>query len=120
MAVAALGVMAYAEAQGASLAVARTVGFVTFSLTHIFAALSYRQPEATFFRRETFDNRTLNLALLASLVATLLPTGGGMLSRWLGLVELSFEGLVLCAAAASLTLWVSEGYKWLAYRRGRG
>jgi Ca2+-transporting ATPase len=119
MAVAALGVMAYAEAQGASLPLARTLGFVTFSLTHIFAALSYRHPEATFFRRETFDNRGLNLALLASLVATLLPTGGGMLSRWLGLVELSFEGLVLCAAAASLTLWVSEGYKWVAYRRGK-
>jgi hypothetical protein len=32
---------------------------------------------------------------------------------------LSFEGLVLCAAAASLTLWVSEGYKWVAYRRGK-
>ena len=117
MAVAALGVMAYAERQGASMPLTRTVGFVTFSLTHLFAALSYRHPEATFFRRETFDNRVLNLALLVSLVTTLLPAGGGMLTRWLGLVELSFEGLVLCAAAASLTLWVSEAYKRVAYRR---
>ena len=99
------------------LAVARTVGFVTFSLTHLYAALSYRHPAASVFRRETFDNRALNLALLFSLLMILLPTEVGFLSRGMNLVSLSFEGWLLCAGVASLTLWVSEGYKWVAYRR---
>ena len=118
MTVATLGLMAFLEGRGESLAVARTVGFVTFSLTHLYAALSYRHPAASVFRRETFDNRALNLALLFSLLMILLPTEVGFLSRGMNLVSLSFEGWLLCAGVASLTLWVSEGYKWVAYRRG--
>ena len=117
MTVATLGLMAFLEGRGESLAVARTVGFVTFSLTHLYAALSYRHPAASVFRRETFDNRALNLALLFSLLMILLPTEVGFLSRAMNLVSLSFEGWLLCAGVASLTLWVSEGYKWVAYRR---
>ena len=52
-----------------------------------------------------------------SLLMILLPTEVGFLSRAMNLVSLSFEGWLLCAGVASLTLWVSEGYKWVAYRR---
>jgi P-type Ca2+ transporter type 2C len=117
MAVAALGLMALAESRGASLEAVRTVGFITFSLTHLYAALSYRNPDRSVFHRETFDNRNLNLALLFSFLAIYLPTEIGFLSRAMGLVGLSFEEWLVCAAVASLTLWVSEGYKWLTRAR---
>jgi Ca2+-transporting ATPase len=117
MAVAALGLMALAESRGASLEAVRTVGFITFSLTHLYAALSYRNPDRSVFHRETFDNRNLNLALLFSFLAIYLPTEIGFLSRALGLVGLSFEEWLVCAAVASLTLWVSEGYKWVTRAR---
>ena len=94
-----------------------TVGFVTFSLAHIFAALSYRDPGHSVFRRETFNNRNLNLALLIAFLATFLPTEVGFLNRIMGLVSLSFDQWLWCAAFASLTLWVSEGYKWIARRQ---
>jgi Ca2+-transporting ATPase len=119
MAVAALGVMWYFEQMGASVEEVRTLGFVTFSLTHIYAALSYRNPNQNVFTRETFNNRNLNLALLMSLLAIYLPTVLGFLSRSLELVELPFEGWLFCALVASLTLWVSEGYKLVARRSNR-
>jgi Ca2+-transporting ATPase len=118
MAVAALGVMAYFENAGASVEVVRTLGFATFSITHIFAALSYRDPNHSVFTRDTFNNRSLNLALLISILAIFLPTELGFLSRSMELVSLPFEGWLFCVVVASLTLWVSEGYKLIARLRG--
>jgi Ca2+-transporting ATPase len=117
MAVASLGVMWYFEQMGYAVEVVRTLGFVTFSLTHIYAALSYRNPNRSVFSRETFNNPSLNRALLVSLLAIYLPTVLEFLSRNLQLIQLPFEGWLYCAVVASLTLWVSEGYKFLAYLR---
>lgn len=117
MAIATLGMMGYMEGSGLPVEVVRTLGFVTFSLSHIFAALSYRHPDHSFFSRETFDNRYLNLALLISLLAIYLPTVLDFLSRALGMNELTFEGWLCSLLSASLVLWVSEGYKLLVYRR---
>jgi P-type Ca2+ transporter type 2C len=114
MAVAALGVMAYFE-NVYRLEAVRTLGFVTFSLTHLYAALSYRNPGHSVFSRETFNNGRLNLALLWSLLAILLPVQ----FRWLGLVQLPFHGWLYCIVVASLTLWVSELTKWILNRRQR-
>jgi P-type Ca2+ transporter type 2C len=114
MAVAALGVMTYFEHAGASVAVVRTLGFATFALTHIFAALSYRDPYHSVFSLETLNNRHLNGAIVICLLAVYLPTELGFLSRSLELVPLPVEGWIFCVATASLTLWVSEGYKWAA------
>jgi Ca2+-transporting ATPase len=117
MALVTLGVMWYFEQAGASLEAVRTLGFVTFSLTHIYAALSYRNPYGTVFSRETFDNSRLNIALLISLLAIFLPTVLEFLGRGLGLIALPFEGWVFCILLASVTLWVSEAYKLIAYRK---
>ena len=117
MALAALGIMMYFEKAGAAVEIVRTLGFVTFSLTHIFAALSYRNPNHTVFSRETFNNPSLNWAILISFLAIFLPTELGFLSRSLALVSLPLEGWLLCALVASLTLWVSEIYKVLVKER---
>jgi P-type Ca2+ transporter type 2C len=117
MAIACLGVMAYFEKAGASVELVRTLGFVTFSLTHIFAALSYRDPDHSIFSRETFNNSRLNWAIVICLLAIYLPTVLGFMSNSMGLVSLSFEGWLFCVVVASLTLWVSEGFKLVARLR---
>ena len=61
MALAALGIMWFFEQAGASIEAVRTLGFVTFSLTHIFRRLSYRNPYGSVFSRETFNNSQLNM-----------------------------------------------------------
>ncbi len=114
MAVAALGLMSYFEAAGASEAVVYTLGFVTFSLTHLYAVYSYRNPRQSFFSIETFNNKRLNLSVLVSFLAVFLATELGFLQRSMNLVSLDFSGWLFCGAVASLTLWVSELYKWIA------
>ena len=114
MSVATLGLMSYFEGVGASTAVVYTLGFVTFSLTHLYAVYSYRNPRQSFFSIETFNNKKLNLSVLASFVAVLLATELGFLQRSMNLVSLNFSGWLFCGAVASLTLWVSELYKWIA------
>lgn len=114
MAVATLGLMSYFESVGASEAVIYTLGFVTFSLSHLYAVYSYRNPRQSFFSVETFNNKKLNLSVLVSFVAVLLATELGFLQRSMNLVSLEFSGWLFCGAVASLTLWVSELYKWVA------
>ncbi len=114
MAASTLGLMWFFEQAGASIEIVHTLGFVTFSLTHIFAALSYRNPYGSVFSRETFNNSKLNRAMLISLLAIFLPTELSFLSRSLGLVAMPFEGWLFCILVASLSLWVSEGYKLIA------
>lgn len=114
MAVATLAILAYFESAGYAGNVIYTLGFVTFSLTHLYAVYSYRNPQRSFFHIETFNNRQLNISVLVSFLAVLLATELNFLQRGLDLVPLSFTGWIFCAAAASLTLWVSELYKWIA------
>jgi len=113
MAVATLGLMAYFERAGATTEVVYTLGFVTFSLTHLYAVYSYRNPRRSVFSLESFNNSRLNWSVFVSFVATLLATELGFLQRGLNLVSLDFTGWLFCAGVASLILWVSELYKWL-------
>ncbi|MCG8346935.1 MAG: cation-translocating P-type ATPase [Chloroflexales bacterium] len=113
MTVVTLGLMAYFEQAGASQAVVYTLGFVTFSLTHIYAVYTYRNPRRSVFNMDTFDNSRLNWSVFASFTAVLLATELGFLQRGLNLVSLDFTSWLFCGAVASLTLWVSEIYKWL-------
>jgi len=117
MAAVTLGVMAYAEAIGASVELTRTLGFVTFSLTHLYAALSYRSPFKSVFSLDTFNNSRLNWSLLFSFAMILVPTELGFVQRSMALVSLPFDGWLACAALASVVLWLSEGFKWLVYMR---
>jgi magnesium-transporting ATPase (P-type) len=111
MAVATLGAMNYVENLGASLEAVRSVGFITFSLTHLFAAVSYRFPQRSFFSLKTFNNRNINLALLFSLAAIYLPTKLNFLQRGMGLVAIGFQGWLVCQGLAPITQWVSEIFK---------
>jgi Ca2+-transporting ATPase len=113
MAASCLAIMAYFETIY-PVEVVYTLGFVTFSLTHIFAAMSYRDPDHTVFTRETFNNSHLNWAFLITLLAIILPTKLDFLAKGMNLVDLPFNGWMYCLLVASLTLWVSEIYKWVS------
>jgi Ca2+-transporting ATPase len=113
MTIATLGIMAAFEQAGAPTDVVYTLGFVTFSLTHLYAVYSYRNPRRSIFNRETLNNSQLNWSVIAAFVAVLLATELSFLQRSLNLISLDFAGWMFCAAIASLTLWVSEGYKLL-------
>ena len=113
MTVATLGLMAYFEQAGASPAVVYTVGFVIFSLTHLYAVYSYRDPRHSVFTLETFNNRRLNWSVLFSFAAVLLATELGFLQRAFELVSLGFMDWVFCAVVASIILWTSELYKFI-------
>ena len=113
MALSTLAVMAYFETNGWPIEAVRTLGFVTFSLAHIFAALTYRNPSHSVFSLETFNNSKLNWGLVISFLAVLLPTEIAFLQHNLALVSLPFVGWLFCIVTASLTLWVSELYKYL-------
>jgi Ca2+-transporting ATPase len=120
MAITTLATMAYFENNGAAVEIVRTLGFVIFSMTHILAAFSYRDPDHSVFTRETFNNPQLNWAIVICLLAIYLPTELGFLQRALTLVELNFQGWLLCAVIASFTLWVSELYKLIIRNSKRG
>jgi Ca2+-transporting ATPase len=113
MTVATLGLMTWFEQLGYSVEVVYTLGFVTFSLTHIYAVYSYRNPDRSVFNMETLNNSRLNWSVLFSFMAVLLATELSFLQRVLQLVSLDFSGWLFCIAVASLTLWVSELYKWI-------
>lgn len=113
MAVATLGIMFGFEQAGYPVEVVYTLGFVTFSLSHIYAVYSYRNPRQSVFNMDTFNNTRLNWSVLMSFVAVLLATELNFLQRSLSLVSLDFNGWMFCAAVASLLLWVSEAYKLL-------
>lgn len=113
MTVATLGLMSWFEQLGYSVEVVYTLGFVTFSLTHIYAVYSYRNPDRSVFNMETLNNSRLNWSVLFSFMAILLATELSFLQRVLQLVSLDFSGWLFCIAVASLILWVSELYKWI-------
>jgi Ca2+-transporting ATPase len=113
MAIATLGIQAVFESAGYAANVIYTLGFVTFSLTHLYAVYSYRNPQRSFFNIETFNNRQLNFSVLLSFLAVFLATELDFLQRAFDLVSLDFTDWLFCAVVASLTLWVSELYKWL-------
>lgn len=114
MAISTLSLMAYFENAGAAQEVVSTLGFVTFSLTHIYAVYTYRNPRQSVFQRETFDSSRLNWSVLVSFLAIFLATELDFLQRSMGLISLTFEGWLFCALIASLILWVSELFKRVA------
>ncbi|CAG0897392.1 unnamed protein product [Cyprideis torosa] len=113
MAISTLGVMAWFEARGLAVEVLYTLGFVCFTLSHLFSVYAYRNPRQSVFTMESFNNCRLNIAVVCAFAAILLATELPFLQKGLRLVSLSFDGWVYCTIVASLILWVSEAYRAL-------
>jgi Ca2+-transporting ATPase len=90
------------------LAVATTMGLVTMSLLHIAAALEWRDPEHSIFRRSTIANGRFNVLMLAALALTLLVTTIPLLQRIFDTVDLDGDQWRVCWIAVGAYLVLAE------------
>jgi Ca2+-transporting ATPase len=94
-----------------------TMGLVAFSLMLIVAAYESRDEKASILRMETFDNKTLNLTLLAEVALALLIARGGSLTSLLGTEPLTGGQWLIAAVPAALLFVLWEAGKLLGRRR---
>ncbi len=102
-----------------SLAVGSTMALVAFSLMLVVAGFESRDERATAVTVDTFDNKALNLVMLAEILLALLIARGSHLTDFLSARGLSAEQWLLggaLPAAVLFLLW--EGGKALARPRG--
>ncbi len=100
-----------------SLAIGSTIGLVAFSLMLVIAAFECRDEKASIFRRETFDNKALNLTLLVEVVLAIFIARGGTLTSFLGTAELNSRQWLIGASAAVALLILWEVGKLIARLR---
>ncbi|MGB7979166.1 MAG: cation-transporting P-type ATPase [Candidatus Nanopelagicales bacterium] len=95
-----------------------TMGLVAFSLMLVVAALESRDEHASILRRETFDNKALNITLLVEIVAAVLISRGGDVSSFLGTSALTDTQWLLGAAPAVILFVLWEVGKAITRRGG--
>ncbi len=89
------------------LALARTAGFTTLVLAHLFNAFNARSETASAFRN-FFSNPWLWAALALSFGLQIAVVHVGVLNYAFGTVPLDFQQWLLCIAMASVVLWHAE------------
>ncbi|MDD2859429.1 MAG: cation-transporting P-type ATPase, partial [Candidatus Nanopelagicales bacterium] len=94
-----------------------SLGLVAFSLMLVVAAFECRDEKASILRVDTFDNRTLNLVLLAEVVVAMLIVRGGVLTTLLGTHTLTGREWLLGALPAVVLFLGWEAGKLIARRR---
>ena len=94
-----------------------TMGLVAFSLMLVVAAFESRSETMSILRQETFDNRTVNLTIIAEIVLAVLISTGTFLPNLLGTDHLTAEQWLIGASPAVLLFMVWELGKGIA--RGR-
>ncbi len=117
MSIAINAVIVFGEEHEGSLATGSTIGLVAFSLMLVIAAYECRDEKASIFNRTTFDNKTLNLVLLAEVVLAIVIVRGGPLTSFLGTEPLTSAQWVIGASMAVLLLILWELGKLIARLR---
>ena len=119
MAIGTLAVLAWSpgEAGAGARTVAGTMAFNTFVLFQFFNILNARSDRLSVFRRETFTNHTLWIALAGVAVLQVAVTYVGLLQRLFDTVAMSSVQWLVCLAAASAVLWLEEARKAVLRRR---
>ncbi len=103
------------EAQGVALAT--TMGFVSFALLSISMGISARSETATAFNADIIHDRNQLLLYGLALVITVLSTELGFLQRNLGLTPLTRDQWLTCIGFAIVLLLVEEVIKFFLRRR---
>ena len=110
MAIGTLSVVSWAE-QAHTLAIARTMGVVVFSLFNLFFSIESRHRRESVFSLSTFADRTCIVTTGASLfllvMATVLPPCHAILKT----TALDVDQWLICAAVALSIIVVTEGRK---------
>jgi Ca2+-transporting ATPase len=102
--------------QGTDEILARTVGFVIFSLCIVVLALSSRSETASAFNREVLNNRHQLTLYGLSLLMIILPLNLNFLQKFLGLTEMTIDQWLGCIGFALALLLVDEVYKFFLRR----
>jgi Ca2+-transporting ATPase len=107
MGVGTLAVISWAE-QERTLAVAHTMGVVTFSLFALLFSVATRDELRTVLSLDTFSDRTFVLGTLASVGTLVLSTALEPLERLLDMTSLDAQQWTICSATAMSILLVAE------------
>ena len=99
MAVGALSVISWAE-QVHGLAVARTMGMVTFALFLLFFSIESKDQRDSAFSLNTFSDKTFIITTIGSFVLLVLSTVLGIFHTVLKTVTLDVRQWLICTAAA--------------------
>jgi P-type Ca2+ transporter type 2C len=102
-----LGVVSWAD-QERTVLVGHTMGVVTFSLATLFFSLTTRDERQTVFSLDTFSDRTLNIATIASVLTLILATVLGPLEKLLETTSLDVQQWLICICVGLAIVVVSE------------
>ena len=102
--------------QGTDEALARTIGFVVFSLCIVVLALSSRSETGSAFNRDVLNNRHQLMLYGLSLLMIILPLNLNFLQKFLGLTEMTIDQWLGCIGFALALLLVDEVYKFFLRR----
>ncbi|MEY4362351.1 MAG: hypothetical protein RL391_1657, partial [Actinomycetota bacterium] len=111
MAIGTLGVLAWApgpEAEAGVATVAGTMAFNTFVLFQFFNILNARSDRNSVFRRQTFSNTQLWLALGAVILLQIGVTHVGFMQNLFDTTSISATQWLVSIAVASSVLWLEE------------
>jgi P-type Ca2+ transporter type 2C len=98
------------------LELARTMGFTTFALSHVFFAISTKDERRTLFNLDTLSDKPLLVASGLALVTIILTTTFGPFQRLLETGALELEQWLVCIGAALVVPLASEIRKAVWHR----
>jgi Ca2+-transporting ATPase len=107
MGVGTLGVISWGE-QARTVAVAHTMGVVTFSLYALFFSIVTRDERRTVFTLDTFSDKTFAWATGGSVLTLILATVLGPFQKLLETTSLDVQQWLICICAALSIIIVSE------------
>jgi Ca2+-transporting ATPase len=84
------------------------MGLATFSFMNIAFSWGTKDMTKSVFSHDVLADRTLGIATIISLVATIAASELGLLQRILGTVSLTFDQWIVCALVGFSILVVSE------------
>ncbi|MFM8482301.1 MAG: cation-translocating P-type ATPase, partial [Actinomycetota bacterium] len=122
MALGTLAILVWApgpEAEAGVPTVAGTMAFNAFVLFQFFNILNVRSDRHTVFRRLTFTNNKLWIALGVVLVLQVGVTHVGFMQRLFDTTSISFAQWLVCIGVASSVLWLEEIRKFVIRRTDR-
>ncbi|MFM8383009.1 MAG: cation-translocating P-type ATPase, partial [Actinomycetota bacterium] len=122
MALGTLAILVWApgpEAEAGVPTVAGTMAFNAFVLLQFFNILNVRSDRHTVFRRLTFTNNKLWIALGVVLVLQVGVTHVGFMQRLFDTTSISFAQWLVCIGVASSVLWLEEIRKLVIRRTDR-
>ena len=122
MALGTLAILVWApgpEAEAGVPTVAGTMAFNAFVLFQFFNILNVRSDRHTVFRRLTFTNDKLWIALGAVLVLQVGVTHVGFMQSLFDTTSISFAQWLVCIGVASSVLWLEEIRKFVIRRTDR-